>query len=155
MDQVVNLQPSLRRAGQGTLDTFGFLAQLLDGARVFGDINVGSLLNLLDEVLHDALIKILSSQMRVTVGGKGFKDAVVDVQESDVEGSASEVKDEDISVIQLCVESIGHCRSGRFIDDTRHFESSNLSCVLCGDALRIIEVGWDCNDCFFDWMTKE
>lgn len=41
----------------------------------------------LHEVLHDALIKILTAQVSVTVGGHHLKDTVVDGQQGHIKGT--------------------------------------------------------------------
>lgn len=54
--------------GEGTLGTLGLAAQLLEGAVVLADVHLVLLLDQLDEVVHHAVVKVLSSQMCVTAG---------------------------------------------------------------------------------------
>mmetsp|Transcript_28516 Transcript_28516/g.41958 ORF Transcript_28516/g.41958 Transcript_28516/m.41958 type:complete len:223 (+) Transcript_28516:774-1442(+) len=80
ISQILDFETGLLLGAQGTLDALDFLTQLLQCALVLGDIDIGLLLHHLDEVLHDTLIEILSSQVGVSVGGQHLEDSVVDSQ---------------------------------------------------------------------------
>lgn len=54
--------------GEGALGTLGFAAQLLQGAIVLADVHLVLLLDQLDEVVHHAVVKVLSTQVSVTAG---------------------------------------------------------------------------------------
>jgi len=42
------------------------------------------LLHLLDKVLHDPLVKVLPSQMCISMGSQDFKRTIINVQEGDI-----------------------------------------------------------------------
>ncbi len=51
--------------GEGALGALGLAAQLLQGTVVLTDVHLVLLLDELDEVVHDAVVKVLASQVRV------------------------------------------------------------------------------------------
>ncbi len=55
--------------GQRALGALGLAAQLLQRAAVLADVRLVLLLDQLDEVVHNAVVKILASQVRVSRGG--------------------------------------------------------------------------------------
>jgi len=59
----------LMGGGQGALGTLSLTAQLLQGAVVVADVHLVFALDEFDEVVHHTMIKVLSSQMRVSASG--------------------------------------------------------------------------------------
>ena len=54
----------------------------------------------LHKVLHHPLIKIFTSQVCVTIGGHHLKNTVVDGQQGNIEGAASQVVDQDVLLLE-------------------------------------------------------
>ena len=78
----------------------------------------------LDKVLHDALIEVLSAQMRVSICGKHLKDAVGDGEQGDIESSAAEVEDKDVLLsATLVIQAVSDCCGGGLVDDPVTIES--------------------------------
>jgi hypothetical protein len=116
-------------------------------------------LELVYEVLHQTLVKILSAEMGISCGGLDFKNAVLNGEErllwwSDctfnlkrtwttyhIECAAAKVKNQDIALaLNLLVETVGNgCRCG-FIDNSHDIQAGNKSSILCSLALRVVEV---------------
>ena len=59
---------------KGSLGFLNLTPQLLDGTDVLAEILALLLLVELDEVLHDALVEVLSSKMGVSVGGDDLEE---------------------------------------------------------------------------------
>lgn len=51
---------------------------------------------MLDEIVDDPVIKVLSSEMGVTGGGEDLEDSVLYGKKGDIEGTATEVIDDDL-----------------------------------------------------------
>ena len=83
-------------AGECPLGLLDFALELTEGLEVASDVGAGLLLVLLDEVVHDTVVKVLTTKVGVTGGGQDLEDTVVDREERDIEGSASEIEDEDV-----------------------------------------------------------
>ena len=60
--------------GEGALCALGLTAQLLQGAVVLADVHLVLLLDQLDEVVHHAVVKVLSAQVSVTAGRNDLQD---------------------------------------------------------------------------------
>jgi len=78
--------------------------------------------------------------MGVSVGGNNFKDSVIDGQEGNVEGSTTEIEDEDVLLSLLLVHAVGDGSGGRFVDDSHDDETSDNTSILGSLTLGIVEV---------------
>lgn len=79
---------------------------------------------LLHQVIDDALVPVVTTEVVVTVGGLHLDDAVTDLQERHVEGAAAEVEDEDRLVV--LVEPVRQRGGGRLVDDAQDVEARDL-----------------------------
>mmetsp|Transcript_4706 Transcript_4706/g.10345 ORF Transcript_4706/g.10345 Transcript_4706/m.10345 type:complete len:392 (+) Transcript_4706:682-1857(+) len=150
-----DFQTSLLLRRKGTLDTFDFLSKLLERTLVSGNIDIGLLLHHLDEVLHDTLIEIFSSQMGITVGGQNFKNSRVDGQQSDIECTSSKIENKDVGFTSGLVHTVGNCGSGRLVDDTFDLHSGNSTGILGCLTLGIVKVSRNGNNSVLDFLTQE
>mmetsp|Transcript_11604 Transcript_11604/g.29366 ORF Transcript_11604/g.29366 Transcript_11604/m.29366 type:complete len:232 (-) Transcript_11604:265-960(-) len=85
--------------------------------------------------------------MSVSLAGKNVKDALVEIEQCDIEGSASEIKDENVLVLDsiFLVEPVGHCGCGWLVDDSFNRQSGNAPGILGCLPLGLGEIGWDGN----------
>ena len=104
-----------------------------------------------------ALVKIVSAEAvvarsRLDLNLRLIID-LIDFQNGDVEGSSAQIEDED-GLIVFLVDSVGQSGSRWFVDDSKHFESSDSSGILSGLTLCICEVCWTGDDRLLDLLTK-
>ena len=78
--------------------------------------------------------------MGVAVGRLDLEHPVPDVQDGDVEGAAAQVEDQD-GLVLLLLQPVGQRGGGRLVDDAQHVEAGDLTGVLGGLALGVVEVG--------------
>lgn len=90
-------------------------------------------------MVDDAVVKVLSSEVGVSGGGEDLKDSVVNREERDIEGSSSEIVDDDVALSAGLIESVGDGGGGRLVDDAEDVESSDRSGILGGLALSVVE----------------
>ena len=79
-------------------------------------------------MVDHTIIKIFASQMSVSSSGFDFKDSIFDCQNTDVEGSAAQIENEDVAFSRwsfFLVETIGNGSSGGFVDDSQNVQTSN------------------------------
>ena len=88
---------------------------------------------------NEPVVEILSSEMSVSGGGEDFEDSVVDGEERDIEGSSSEIVDDDVAFSTSLVESVGDGGGSRFVDDSEDVESGDRSSVLGSLSLSVVE----------------
>mmetsp|Transcript_58378 Transcript_58378/g.138977 ORF Transcript_58378/g.138977 Transcript_58378/m.138977 type:complete len:83 (-) Transcript_58378:614-862(-) len=80
------------------------------------------LLEDLHEVLHHTLVEVFSTQVGVAVGGHHLKDAVVNGEEGDIEGSTAKVVHEDV-LLGLLVKAISNGSRSGLVDDSQHIHT--------------------------------
>ena len=108
-------------------------------------------LELLDEVVDETVVEVLTTQVSVTGGGLDLEDALLDGQKRDIESSSSEIEDEDVTLADdLLVETVGDGGSGGLVDDTEDVHTGDGTGILGGLTLGVIEVGRDGDDSVVD-----
>ena len=142
----------LRRRRQLNLGLLGSLTDTLDGHAVVVEVNVLLLLELLDEVADEGNIEVLTTQVGVTVGRLDLEDTVLDLKDGNIECSTTKIVDGN-DVVGSLVETVGKGGSGGLVDDTEDVETSNLTGILGGLTLRVVEVGGDGDDGVLDVLA--
>ncbi|CAM5465923.1 hypothetical protein SNARM312S_01791 [Streptomyces narbonensis] len=128
------------------------LAETLESHLVLGEVHAVAVLELRHQVVDDALVPVVTTEVVVTVGGLHLDDAVADLQEGHVEGAATEVEDEDRLVV--LVEAVGQGGRGRLVDDAQDVEARDLTGLLGGLALGVVEVRGDGDDRVDDLLAQ-
>lgn len=94
--QRVDFDAGLSAGRQSTLGPLAGRAQATHRPLAVADVFLVLALELRDEVVDHAVIKVFSSQVRVACSGLYLKDAIFNSQDGDVEGTTTQVKDEDV-----------------------------------------------------------
>merc|ERR1719486_1576044 len=139
VEEGLNLEAGPVRRGERALRLLDFLAELLQRALVLGHVLAGLLVEDLDEVLHDTLVEVLASQVRVAVGRHNLEDAVVDREERDIECAATQIVDKDV-LLRLLVQAVRNGSGGRLVDNAEDLHTGDRARILRGLALGVIEV---------------
>src|SRR5271157_407724 len=92
--------------------------------------------------------------MRVAVGGQHLENAVVQLEDGDIERSAAEIVDRNDSVFAF-VETVGQGSGGRLIDQPQNFEAGDAAGVFGGLALRVIKIGGHGDHGFADRLAEK
>ena len=132
-------------AGQLDLGLLGGLLQALHGHLVAAEVDAVGALELADQILHDALVEVIAAQAVVAGGSQHLDDAVVDLQDGDIERAAAQVVDHDLLGL-LLIHTVGQRGGGRLVDDTLHVQTGDLTGVLGGLTLGVGEVGGNGDD---------
>ena len=143
--------------GCGQLDfgLFGGVPEPLQGHLVAlrGQVQPLLLLELGNQPLDDALVKVVAAQVGIAVGGLDFDDAFADFKNGDVEGAPAEVVDGD-GLVLLFVEAIGQRGRSGLVDDALHVKAGDLAGVLGGLTLGVVEVGGNGDDRLGDGLAE-
>src|SRR5690606_29669175 len=106
---------------------------------VAGQVDAVFFFEFLHQVIDDRLVEIVPSQLIVSAGGLHFKQAVPDLQNGHVKGSAAQVEHQD-GLIFLLIQSVGEGGSGVLVDDSQHFQAGDPAGVLGRLPLAVVEV---------------
>ena len=115
------------------------LIQALQGKLISTHIHAGSFLEFFSYPINNLVVNITSTQVAVAIGRLHFYDIITYFKHRHVKGSATEIVNHNFFIF-LFIKSISKRRSRRFIDDTLHIQPGNLSRILCGFSLRIVEI---------------
>ena len=97
-------------------------------------------LELVHEVVDQSVVPVVTTEVVVTVGGLHFDHTVGDLQQGDVEGTATEVEDQDGLLLLDLLQAVGQGGRGGLVDDAQDVETGDLAGFLGGLALGVVEV---------------
>ena len=143
--KVGEVDVSLGGRGELHLSLLRSFPHPLQGHSVLGQVNTLLLLELANKVIQEVIVKVLSSQEGIAVGGLDFKHSLLNLKDGDIKGAAAKVKHSDNLVVTL-VHAIGECGGSRLVDHPEHVESGDLPGVLGGLPLGVVEVCGDSDD---------
>lgn len=116
---------------------------------------MGLLLELSHAVIDENIVEVLTTQVGVAVGSLDLENTIFDREEGYIEGTTTKVENEDVALtLVLLVQSVCDGSCSRLVNDSLHVEACNGTSVLGGLSLRIIEVGWNRDDCILDLFTE-
>ena len=130
----------LHRARQLDLRLLRGLAQTLHRHLVLGQVDAVRVLELGGEVLHEALVPVVATEVVVAAGRLDLDDAVADLEQGHVERATTEVEDQDRLLLLALVEAVGERGGGGLVDDAQDVEARDLAGLLGGLALGVVEV---------------
>merc|ERR1719352_710379 len=158
LEEGIDLDGGLRGGGEGALGALAGGAEAAEGAGVAGDVLLVLALELLDEVVHEALVEVLASKVGVTRGGLHLENALLNGEEGHVEGAAAEVEDEHVAlraaVHVLLVETVRDRRRGGLVDDAHAVDARDDGGILGRLALGVVEVRGDGDDGVLDLLAE-
>ena len=140
-------------AGELNLGLLGSLTDTLDGHAVLGEIEARLLLELVDEVLDKDNVKVLTTEVSVTVGGLDLKDTLLHLKNRNIEGTSSQVEDGNYGRV-VAVETVSEGSSGGLVDDTENVKTGNGTSILGSLSLRVVEVSGNSDDGVLDALSK-
>mmetsp|Transcript_21551 Transcript_21551/g.59145 ORF Transcript_21551/g.59145 Transcript_21551/m.59145 type:complete len:136 (-) Transcript_21551:329-736(-) len=108
-------------------------------------------------MVSKTLIKVLTTQMRVSVCRPNLKERAIHIQKRNIKGSAPKVINQDISLLIvwiLRVQSICQSSSRGLIDNTENIQTSNGPRIFCRLTLVVIEVGGNGNYGILDRLVQ-
>ena len=142
-------------AGKFNLGFLGSLFQALEGHRILLEVDTAVLCSeLAGEPVNDDLVKIVTAQVRVTVGGQHLEHAVTELEDRDIEGTAAEVVHGHFHVLFLLVQAVCQSGSRGLVDDTLDVQTGDTAGFLGGLTLRVGEVSRNSDNRFCHFLTE-
>lgn len=82
-------------------------------------------------MIHDTVIEVFTTKVRVSIRRNDFENAIVDVENGHVKGSSSQIIHKDV-LLSLLVQSIRDGGGRGFVQDTFDTETGDGTSVLGG-----------------------
>ena len=143
----------LSGCGQLNLGLLRSLLQALPGQVVVPQIDALLPLEFVGKIVHETHVEVFAAEERITVSGFNLEDSVADIQDGDVERTATEIIDRNLALL-LLLKPISERSSGRLVDNAQHLQTGDLAGVLGRLTLRIVEIGGNGNDRLGHLLTK-
>src|SRR5215472_17467211 len=121
------------------------MAQTLHGQFVAVQVDSLVVLELINQPIHDTLVNVLAAETSVTAGGPYFDDAIADFENGNAEGAAAEGVHSN-GLVRGVIERVGQRRRGGVVDQSRHFQTSQIAGFSGSLPLRVVEIGRNRND---------
>ena len=136
------------------LGFFRRFLQPLDGHAILAHVDALVALEFGDHPLDDALVDVVAAQVRVAVGGLHFHHAFAHFQDGNIERTAAQVVHGDRFVLFL-VQAVRQRRRCRLVDDAQHFQARDLTGLLGGLPLAVVEIRRHGNYSLGDFFAQE
>ena len=92
-------------------------------------------------MVDETVVEVLTTKVSVTSGGLDLEDTLLDGKERNIEGSSTEIEDEDVTLASgLLVKTVGDGSGGGLVDDTEDVETGDGTGVLGCLTLGVVEV---------------
>ena len=144
--------------GQLDLGFLGRFFQTLHGQRIAAQVDAGICLELICQEVDQRQVEIFTTQEGVTVGGQHFKLVLTihfgNLDDGDVEGTATQVVNRDSAVAAFLVQAIGQGGRGGLVDNALHVQTGDATGILGGLTLGIVEVRGHGDDGLGNGLTQ-
>ena len=141
-------------AGKLDLCLLRRLTQTLHCDLIAAQVYAVALLELVNEVLGDALVEVVAAEAVVAGGGQHVDNAVAYLKDGHIEGAAAKVVHHDLLVVLFLVEAVCQCGCGRLVYDTLDLKARDLAGVLRGLTLCVGEVRRNGDDGLGDGLAE-
>jgi hypothetical protein len=141
----------------GTQRDLGFdhsFAQLLNDLGVLCDVETEIALDVIQRDGGEQVVDVVSAQMRIAARTDDLEDALVQLEDGDVEGATAEVVYGDDAVLVL-IEAVSERSGGGLVDEAEDVEAGDAARIFGRLSLRIVEVGGHGDDGLGDFGAEE
>ena len=153
--EAIEFDRGRRGRRERSLGTFAGVLEAFDGSGVIPDIFPVLSLELVEEMLHQAVIDILATQVGIAARRLHFEHSILDLQNRNIEGTTTKVEHQNVLLFRrLVIETIGDGRRSRLVDDTQDIEPRDGPRIFRGLALLVVEVGWNGDDDVRDFCAQ-
>ena len=155
LEERVDLDGGLGSGREGALGTLASGAETTESTGVGGQILLVLALELVDEVVDQTVVEVLTTQVSVTGSGLDLEDTLLDGQERNIESTTTKIEDQNVALtLDLLVKTVGNGSGSGLVDNTEDVETGNETGILGSLTLRVVEVGRDSDDSVVDGATE-
>ncbi len=126
---------------QFDLGLLGGFPQALQGHFVLAEVDAVLTGEGLDQVVGDALVPVVATEVGVTGGRLHLDNAVADLQQGHVEGAATEVEDQNGLFLLALVQAVGKGGRGGLVHDAQDVQTGDGARLGRRLTLGVVEVG--------------
>src|SRR5690606_38156974 len=106
------------------------------------------------EPVDDPLVEVRAAEESVAIGGLHLEDAVAELKDRDIEGTATEVEDRDGVLFALLIQAVSQGGRRGLVDDALDLKARDPTRVFRRLALGIVEVSGYRDDRFGDGLAE-
>ena len=143
-----------RRRRQFNLGFLGSFFQTLQCHRVLFQIYSFFCLEVSSQPVDNHLVEIITSEVSITIGRKHLEYTATKLQYGNIKCTAPQIEDSNLHVLIRLIHTVSQSRSRRFIHNTFHFQTGNLSGLFRRLTLRIGKISRHGNHCFRHFLTQ-
>lgn len=92
--------------------------------------------------------------MGVTGSSLDLEDSLLDGEEGDIKGPATQIENKNVLLFTLLVEAVRNSGGGGLVNNTKYIESGNTSGILGSLTLRVVEVSRHGDNRVLDLLSK-
>ena len=111
------------------------------------------ILELFHNPRNNHLVEVITTKMGVTISGHHLKHTIGNLQHSEVRSTTTNICHHNLLCL-VSIDTISKCGGGRFIDDSLHIKTSNLTGILDGLTGSVIIICRTGNDSILHFLSK-
>ena len=142
------------RRRQFNLSLFSSFLQTLHSHWVSSQVSTFVVLEFLSQPVDDYLVEVVTTEVSVTVCRQYFEYTATEFEDRDIECTTTEVEYSYLHVLVSLVDTVSQSSSSRFVYDTLHFQTCNLTSFLSSLTLRVREVSRNCDNRFSYFLAE-
>ena len=120
---------------------------------IIGKIYAFLFLELSKDIICYFLVEVIAAQTVVSCCGKNFDNTVTDLDDGNIESTASKVVYHDL-LLFLVIQSVCQSCCGRLVDDTFYIKTCDFTGIFGSLTLCVVEVSRNGDNCFCYFLTK-
>ena len=132
---------------------FSSFFQTLVRHLISGQVNARILFEFFNQPIHDALVKVITTQVVITGCSFNFEYAIAQFKDGYVEGTTAQVKYENLAIF-FFIYTISQSCCCWFVDDTKNIQACDSTRIFSCLPLGICEISRNCDNCLGYGFTQ-
>ena len=133
---------------------FSSFFQTLHSHRIFCQIRTFVIFEFLYQPVNDYLVEIITTQVGITISRKYFKHTTTKFKDRDIECTTTKVEYSNLHIFVSLIKTISQSSSCRFVHNTFHFQTCNLTSFFSSLTLWVWEVCRNGDNSFCNFLSQ-